>query len=432
MTAPNHLVGGFTFTGIFGSLMGINILSILFACLLPDIDHTKSLIGKLFLPISRSLNRRYGHRTITHSLVAIIALTGIIGVIQRSFFPSIQIAQVFALGYSSHLLLDMITVQGIPLFYPFKKNPCVIPGRPELRFRSGNMRHEAIGMCMFTVSAIFLQPLIANGFWTSYNRLFGTLPHVLSEYNKSDDLLEVTLTVQYGSDSHEASGYCIAVSKSEITLLDETNSFVTLPKDGQILSDFYPIHSGKQYNFQSGMFYAISIDSLHSLYSDGKYVAFELQGSRKFVHHDKGIQKETDKLDLQYSNQLHITEILEETVVDFTSDVSIGLKKQQLQRLLDGQQQKQLDYNNELSSFQEAKSAAELADNSIDKELLMIRFSKMKMPKPPTSIDTKVATLNAEINALKQTDQQRYRQSLEEAEVDELTFSGSFEKIIII
>jgi len=47
MTAPNHLVGGFTFTGIFGSLLGINILSdqrllpiILVACLLPDIDHT--------------------------------------------------------------------------------------------------------------------------------------------------------------------------------------------------------------------------------------------------------------------------------------------------------------------------------------------------------------------------------------------------------
>jgi len=47
MTAPNHLVGGFTFAGIFGSLLGINILSdqgllpiILVACLLPDMDHT--------------------------------------------------------------------------------------------------------------------------------------------------------------------------------------------------------------------------------------------------------------------------------------------------------------------------------------------------------------------------------------------------------
>jgi len=48
MNAPNHLVGGFTFTGIFGSLLGINILSdqrllpiILIACLLPDMNHTQ-------------------------------------------------------------------------------------------------------------------------------------------------------------------------------------------------------------------------------------------------------------------------------------------------------------------------------------------------------------------------------------------------------
>lgn len=196
MTAPNHLVGGFTFTGIFGSLLGINILSdhrllpiIFVACLLPDIDHTKSLIGKLFLPISKSINRRYGHRTITHSLVAVVALTGMITVVQTAYFPSIKVAQVFAQAYSSHLLLDMITVQGIPLFYPFKKNACVIPGRPDLRFRSGNVRHEAIGMSLFIVSAVFMQPLMADGFWTSYNRLFGTLPHIVSEYHKSPDLL---------------------------------------------------------------------------------------------------------------------------------------------------------------------------------------------------------------------------------------------------
>jgi len=61
MTAPNHIIGGYTFTGIIGSLMGINILGqvellpiILFASLLPDIDHTKSIIGKLFFPIDYS------------------------------------------------------------------------------------------------------------------------------------------------------------------------------------------------------------------------------------------------------------------------------------------------------------------------------------------------------------------------------------------
>ena len=73
MTAPNHIVGGFCFTGVFASIGGINILQdyrlipiILFASLLPDIDHTKSVIGKLFFPLARAINRKYGHRTITH------------------------------------------------------------------------------------------------------------------------------------------------------------------------------------------------------------------------------------------------------------------------------------------------------------------------------------------------------------------------------
>ena len=46
MTAPNHLVGGFTITGIFASLGGIDIMTdyrllavIGIAALLPDIDH---------------------------------------------------------------------------------------------------------------------------------------------------------------------------------------------------------------------------------------------------------------------------------------------------------------------------------------------------------------------------------------------------------
>ena len=438
MTAPNHLVGGFTFTGIFGSLLGINILSdqkllpvILVACLLPDIDHTKSLIGKVFLPISRVLNMRYGHRTITHSLVALVALTGIIGVFQSSFFPTIKVAQVFGLAYGSHLLLDMVTVQGIPLFYPFKKNACVIPGRPELRFRSGNLRHEAIGMCMFTVSAIFLQPLFADGFWTSYNRLFGSLPHVVSEFNKSDDLLDVTFTVQHGSESTEETGYCVAVSKSEITILDETNTFLTYPQEGQLVTDFYPTHSGKQYSFNSGLFFDISMDSLQRLYADGKYVSFQIQGARQFIHHEGGMELKTNKLELAYSNQLHLNEIMEEAEVDFVSSVSIGLKEQQLQRLIDGYKQKEIVYAQELSDYEQAKSAAELAEDSIEKEVLMIRFSKMKVPKVPADIGAKVEALEAEITALKKADGQRYVTAIKEAEVEPLTFSGRYKKIIV-
>jgi inner membrane protein len=74
MTAPNHITGGIVFTGLFCSFFSINIFanpiyfSNYFRFLLPDIDHTKSWIGKSVYPIAKWLSRNYGHRTITHSI----------------------------------------------------------------------------------------------------------------------------------------------------------------------------------------------------------------------------------------------------------------------------------------------------------------------------------------------------------------------------
>ncbi len=77
MTAPNHIIGGIVITGLFGSFLKLNILanpifnaSTILGSLIPDIDYTKSTIGKIFRPISKYLNRRFGHRTVTHSILA--------------------------------------------------------------------------------------------------------------------------------------------------------------------------------------------------------------------------------------------------------------------------------------------------------------------------------------------------------------------------
>jgi hypothetical protein len=62
------------FTGLFCSFFSINIFAnpvfisvTILGSLLPDIDHTKSWIGKSVYPIAKWLSRNYGH-TITHSI----------------------------------------------------------------------------------------------------------------------------------------------------------------------------------------------------------------------------------------------------------------------------------------------------------------------------------------------------------------------------
>jgi len=174
MTAPNHIVGGFTFTGVFGSIVGINILQdwkylvvVFIASQLPDIDHTNSLIGKFFYPIAKFINRRYGHRTITHSLLFLIFTTAGFSAFQAAYFPSKPLTQVYFMALSSHLIFDMMTIEGVPLLYPFLKNPCVLPGNPNMRLRTSDLRSETAVFSFFIVSAVFLQPLMKNGFWTS-------------------------------------------------------------------------------------------------------------------------------------------------------------------------------------------------------------------------------------------------------------------------
>jgi inner membrane protein len=82
MSGTNHIAGGLLFTGIFASFWNINIFSdagllglTVLGSVLPDIDHTKSPIGKLFWPLSRYLDTRYGHRTITHSLLFLVFIS---------------------------------------------------------------------------------------------------------------------------------------------------------------------------------------------------------------------------------------------------------------------------------------------------------------------------------------------------------------------
>jgi len=80
---------------------------------LPDIDTAASHIGRLLLPLSRFIESRFGHRTVTHSLIALLPFA-----LSIIFFGDIgKWAMWF---YASHLFLDMIVggKTGIPLLYP--------------------------------------------------------------------------------------------------------------------------------------------------------------------------------------------------------------------------------------------------------------------------------------------------------------------------
>ncbi|MDT9184602.1 metal-dependent hydrolase [Limnospira sp. PMC 289.06] len=103
---------------------------------LPDIDTTQSTIGGIFFPISEFLEKRYPHRTITHSLLATafvaIASYPLIYWGLVSFKPWIALA----LGHLVAIFSDTFTKQGVQLFWPMPVW-CVFGSNPRRRLTTG-------------------------------------------------------------------------------------------------------------------------------------------------------------------------------------------------------------------------------------------------------------------------------------------------------
>ncbi len=88
---------------------------LLISAAIVDIDVTNSKIGKKFWVFSKIFNFLFKHRTLFHSLLFAVILSFVV------WFFFEQIWMPVFLGYSSHILLDSLTIEGINFIYPFKQ-----------------------------------------------------------------------------------------------------------------------------------------------------------------------------------------------------------------------------------------------------------------------------------------------------------------------
>ncbi len=107
---------------------GIGLVSGL-AALLPDLDHPSSVTGRLLPAWWHRLTP--GHRGPTHSLVWCVVLAMLVDAGQRLVVgpaapPLLAVAVL--VGAVSHVLADGLTVQGVPLWWPFSRERLVFLG----------------------------------------------------------------------------------------------------------------------------------------------------------------------------------------------------------------------------------------------------------------------------------------------------------------
>lgn len=123
MDYKTHLAGGVALgigTVYLSQKVNLNIQPLLLVAgaaigsLLPDKDHPKSYLGNKVPILPTLLYNTVGHRSLTHSLLFAAIMGALLGLIDIPLFI------VMFIGIISHILLDMLTPQGVSYLYPFK------------------------------------------------------------------------------------------------------------------------------------------------------------------------------------------------------------------------------------------------------------------------------------------------------------------------
>lgn len=158
MLAKTHFTFGIACWVTYANVRGIPVQPLPLALvglgsLLPDIDHPKSTFGRIIPFLSYPISAVFGHRGITHSFLAAIAAAFIMYMYgAKSWFVAPLVV-----GYVSHVLGDVVTNSGAPLFWP-KKDKVSIP--------VFNTNSFAEYLFLMLLSAYVLWMLWHNFVWT--------------------------------------------------------------------------------------------------------------------------------------------------------------------------------------------------------------------------------------------------------------------------
>ena len=392
MSGATHIIGGYVFAGTLCSFTNVNIFEkpeYLIVCaiasLLPDIDTTKSAIGKLLYPFAWVIYHKFGHRTITHSLLFFCLVWAIMfsltkfGIISDPNYLKIVLFSILG-----HYILDMITVSGIPLFYPFLKNKCVIPGNPAYRFNTSDFRSEILVSGICGILCFSMQPLFAHGFWTAYNRQFGTIRHVDRENKNTAFYVICEYSYILNAELHEGEAIVIDSKTNELTLFDRQNIIVLNSDDPQIkINHVKPRMSNIEKRFEELQFFNITYDSLQNMLS-GKLASGLIQSSRNVQYIENAITYYTNFI--RFSNRFDKRIYATADTMRVTTRANIARLEAQIRQ---AHQRHQTDlarwseYVQEVTSVEETLSTHQLTNyerNRLQQQLIRLRNRPIERP----------------------------------------------------
>jgi inner membrane protein len=136
---------------------------------LPDVDTTKSFSGRILFPLSSYLEKRFAHRSITHSF---LALSFFAVVIFPVTFFGYQYYLGMVSGYFWGFFGDVFTKSGVALFYPSKVR-AICPANPRLRLSTGSSAEWFVLFILIIFAILSIQINSAGGIVRAFNQGLG-------------------------------------------------------------------------------------------------------------------------------------------------------------------------------------------------------------------------------------------------------------------
>ena len=186
MMAPTHIAFSLLAVSLFGLIAGASITpeAFVFAVLgavLPDVDTTASTVGRLAYPVAWYLERRFGHRGITHSLVGLLLAATLAASFVLFRVLSWPSWSAFVIGYLSHLLADSMNKSGVPLFWPSLNYQVVLPGNEAYRIRVRSPAEFVLLAILIPITAITI-PLSQISLTTALHYVIRSPSSAVSDY----------------------------------------------------------------------------------------------------------------------------------------------------------------------------------------------------------------------------------------------------------
>jgi inner membrane protein len=196
---------------------------------LPDIDTTTSTIGKIFFPISSWIEDRFPHRSVTHCLLATVAIA-IISISIGYFLGDIKAAIALPLGHLLSCFSDTFTKQGVQLFYP-EPVWAISVSNPRRRLKTGGAGE--LWVLGIAIALLCFGIYLSNGGGISQkvSQSLGLKDGVIELYNQNASTHQVyaNITGVWASDRTSADGKYLIIGNegNEFVISDEKGVYKT-------------------------------------------------------------------------------------------------------------------------------------------------------------------------------------------------------------